>query len=98
MNKNEPIIINKAGSGYLVKPLSYIFHDDGDESDFEVFSDITTMSKWLIDHFSLSNPISKALVKEVRTHTGVVTDTKIKENKSNVRTTTKPRRTPKVKK
>jgi len=50
MNKNEPIIINKAGKGYVVKPLSYVFNDDGDETIL-AFSNITEMSQFLIEHF-----------------------------------------------
>ena len=87
MNDNEPIIINKAGDGYLIKPLSYMFNDAG-EDEFKVFSNITELSTWLIEHFetssdvqrTISKPISDDCIpvgvitekKEIRTHTGVV--------------------------
>lgn len=70
MNKNEPIIINKAGAGYLVKPLSYMFHDEGEET-FEVFSDVVALSVWIIDHFETAPDIQKTISTHepgLRTH------------------------------
>lgn len=106
MNKNEPIIINKAGTGYIVKPLSYMFHDEGEET-FLAFSNITELAKFQIEHFETesggahiqthSKPLGEALSEEL-TKQGKLEQTKNKGDIVSGQQRTKPRSTPKVKK
>ncbi len=95
MNKNEPVIINKAGEGYIIKPLSYMFHDEGEET-FLAFSSMTELSIFLLDHFETQAggaviPTNSTIIGEA------LTNEIVKGVKTNVKPRTEPRSTPTAK-
>lgn len=55
-NKGDELVVSPAKNGFVVRPLDYVVNgSDGYGENAMVFSSITELSEFLINHFKLTS-------------------------------------------